>query len=126
MSSDGLSKKEQQWQEVAESPEAQTALYLQSRFHEMRAVRSAPSLFSINGFGTSLCGARDHDPESGTYVKTHTICLLFVPVLALGAYRVAKAESGGGWHLIGKVRRLPAQSIGQGSRPEKRRPPNSH
>lgn len=98
-----VAQMERQWQEMAESPEAQSDFYFQSRFPEMRPIRSAPELATINGFGASLSGARDHDAESGTYVKTHSVCLLFIPVFALGAYRVAKADSGGGWHLIGKV-----------------------
>ncbi|MDP6357110.1 MAG: hypothetical protein QF473_18495, partial [Planctomycetota bacterium] len=59
-------------------------------------------MFSINGCGLSVCGNRDYDAETGTYIKTHCICLVFIPVLALGAYRVADAETGG-WYFIGKV-----------------------
>ena len=94
---------EQRWHEISESPEARTALYFQTQFPDMRDIRLGPGLFTFNGFGTSLCGSRDHDQESGTYVKTHAVCLLFIPVLALGAYRVADSGAGAGWHLIGKV-----------------------
>lgn len=61
-----------------------------------------PSLGSVNGFGATLVGQRDHDPETGTYVTTQCVSLLFIPVFAIGAYRVAAAP-GGGWYCLGKV-----------------------
>lgn len=61
-----------------------------------------PSLGSVNGFGTTLVGQRDHDAETGTYVTTHCVTLLFIPVIPIGAYRVAVAP-GGGWYCLGKV-----------------------
>src|SRR5262249_46278145 len=39
--------------------------------------------------------------ETGTYVKTHWFTFFFIPVFALGAYRVANAPSGG-WYFIGR------------------------
>jgi tetratricopeptide (TPR) repeat protein len=72
------------------------------KFTDMRPIRSAPTLQTVNGIGTTIYGRRDYDPETGTYVKTHCFSVLFIPVLALGAYRVADAE-GGGWYFIGKV-----------------------
>lgn len=74
---------------------------LESRFPEMQPVGKPPSLVSVNGFGLRACGSRDHDHETGTYVKTQCVCLLFVPILALRAFRVADAE-GGGWYCIGR------------------------
>ena len=55
----------------------------------------------INGL-TTLSGRRDFDPETGTYVITNYICFLSMPVIAIGAYRVADAE-GGGWYCLGRV-----------------------
>jgi hypothetical protein len=72
------------------------------RFPEMRPVYAAPSLHTINGIGTMAYGDRDRDRETGTYVKTVWLTLLFIPVLPLGAYRVADAPNGG-WYFIGKV-----------------------
>lgn len=74
---------------------------LQERFPNLRPIESAPSLGTINGVGTMMYGARDHDRETGTYVKTHCFTFLFVPILTLGAYRVADAP-GGGWYFVGK------------------------
>jgi hypothetical protein len=75
---------------------------LAEKFPDMRPIRSVPTLSTVNGFGATLIGSRDYDEETGTYVKTHCICLLFIPLIALGAYRVADAQ-GGGWYFLGKV-----------------------
>ncbi len=72
------------------------------RFPEMQPITSPPGLSTINGFGTTAYGARDHDPDTGTYVKTVWFVALFIPVFPLGAYRVADAPSGG-WYFLGKV-----------------------
>jgi hypothetical protein len=75
---------------------------LTDRFPDMRPVSSAPSLSTFHGIGTMLVGRRDVDEETDTYVKTHCFTVLFVPLVALGAYRVADAP-GGGWYFLGKV-----------------------
>ena len=74
---------------------------LEHKFPDLKPIRTSPSLFTINGFGLSVYGARDHDEETNTYVKTHCVCALFIPVLALGAYRVSEAEEGWHFRLIG-------------------------
>lgn len=50
----------------------------------------APALFRFNGFGVGLYGHRDPRPD-GTYVSTHCISALFIPVWPLSAYRVRDA-----------------------------------
>ena len=75
---------------------------LRVKFPQLRPVPNAPTLFRINGIGAGMYGKRDFDLETGTYIKTHCFCVLFVPLIALGAYRVADAESG--WYFIGKER----------------------
>src|SRR6266702_6523047 len=64
---------------------------LRRKFPEMRPIKSAPWLGSLNGFGLGLYGKRDFDGESQTYVKTRCLCALFIPFVAVGAYRVADA-----------------------------------
>ena len=49
----------------------------------LRPVQSPPTLWTVNGCGLTAYGARDHDPETGTYVKTQCLSVFFVPVLAL-------------------------------------------
>lgn len=74
---------------------------LRRRFPQMRPIKSSPTMFTYNGIGTALYGGRDADHETGTYVKTLCATVIFVPVFALGSYRVAKAD-GGGWYFLGK------------------------
>ena len=69
----------------------------------MRPVGSAPSLFTLNGFGLGMYGKRDFDAETGTYIKTRCFCALFIPLFPLDAYRVADAP-GRGWYFLGKER----------------------
>src|SRR5437764_240678 len=74
---------------------------LSSRFPQLRPLSSAPSLSTVTGIGCMVYGRRDLDDETGTYVKTHWFTFLFIPVLALGAYRVADAPPG--WYFHGRV-----------------------
>ena len=99
---DGLVEHAQQiWTELAAAPQSNYMLYFSTKYPEMRPVRSRPTLFTVHGIGAGLYNRRDHDPATGTFVKTHCLSILFVPVLALGAYRIAATS--GGWSLIGKV-----------------------
>lgn len=60
----------------------------------------APTLYTVNGIGTTLYGRRD-ERSDGTYVATLCFCLLFVPVIPISAYRVLAQEQG--WIFLGKV-----------------------
>lgn len=66
----------------------------------MTQVKSAPALARLNGCGVGLYGKRDFDAETGTHVATWCVSLLFVPVLCLRAYRVAKSPRG--WYFLGR------------------------
>ena len=74
---------------------------LQYKFPEMRPIKAAPSLGTINSLGLSVFGKANYDQETDTYTKYHAICALFIPLFYLGAYRVANA-SNGGWYFLGK------------------------
>src|SRR2546425_664214 len=74
---------------------------LRRRFPSLQPVKRAPWLGTVNGFGLSLYGKRDFDKETATYAKTRCLCALFLPLLALGAYRVADAGSRT-WFFFGK------------------------
>ncbi|MCE9580743.1 MAG: hypothetical protein K8W52_46915, partial [Deltaproteobacteria bacterium] len=63
-----------------------------------RPLKGTPTLGRLNGFGAGFYGERDARPD-GTYVTTHCISALFIPVLPLGAYRVARA-GGNGYHIL--------------------------
>ncbi len=74
---------------------------LKARFPQMRPLNGgAPTLVSINGIGLTIYGARDHDAESATFVKTRCLAIFFVPIFALDAFRVSKAVHG--WYFLGK------------------------
>ena len=53
-----------------------------------------PPLSHFLGFGLYLLGDRDPDEESGSFVRTLYFCLMYLPVLALRAYRVAPTDDG--------------------------------
>ncbi len=76
------------------------------KFPDLRPLRSEPPLMSAAGCGFGLYGSRGFDPDTGSSVKTYCFSLLYLPVLALGAYRVADAP-GGGWEFLGRVRLSP-------------------
>jgi tetratricopeptide (TPR) repeat protein len=81
---------------------AQVPDKLREKFPHLRPVERAPVLWTINGIGLTMYGKRDVDTETGTYVKTHCFSVLFIPVLAIGAYRVADAERG--WYFLARDR----------------------
>ncbi len=69
-------------------------------FPGMEKIKSAPTLFSINGFGFRIYGNRDEHPETKSYVATHFLTALYIPVIALGAYRIVETEEGS--YFLGK------------------------
>jgi tetratricopeptide (TPR) repeat protein len=76
--------------------------YLQQKFPDMVPVTAPPALSTVNGIGFTVYGHRDDDAETGTYVKTHCFCVLFIPLFCAKAFRVANAAEGG-WYFLGKV-----------------------
>jgi len=74
---------------------------LSAKFPEMKPVKGSPTLFTLNGCGLSIYGKRNFDAETGTYIATRFITLVFVPLFAVSSYRVADAEEGG-WYFLGK------------------------
>ena len=76
------------------------AVDMRAKFPKMTPVNSAPTLFRLNGCGVGMYGKRDVDKETGTYVATWCLSILFVPLLGFRAYRVARAQ-GRGWYFLG-------------------------
>lgn len=93
-----MNEKSDESPEVKETPEQ----WLARKFPGVKRTASAPTLTLINGFGTRFSGTRDFDAETGSHVTTRVISLLFVPVLALDAWRIIPG-GGGRYHLIGKA-----------------------
>lgn len=63
-------------------------------------VRRSPVLTTLNGVGASVYGREDVDLD-GTYLKTHFLVFVFVPVFPLTQYLVRDAQKG--WYFLGKV-----------------------
>src|SRR5438045_2861442 len=66
----------------------------------MTPIKSPPKMFRVNGCGVALYGKRDMDAETGAYVATWCLSLLFIPIFAFRAYRVARAQRG--WYFLGR------------------------
>jgi tetratricopeptide (TPR) repeat protein len=74
---------------------------IRQKFPRMRPIKSPPSLTTFNGIGLSVCGKRDYDEETQTYIKTRCFCVIFIPLFAVDAYRVADAGPRT-WYFLGK------------------------
>ncbi len=74
---------------------------LEMRFPELDFRRTSPGLFRLNGCGLGLYFSKDRDRETGTYVKSHCACVLWIPIFPIAEYRVADAD-GGGWYIVGR------------------------
>ncbi|MDY7232947.1 hypothetical protein [Hyalangium rubrum] len=73
-----------------------------------RPLKGSPSLGTVNGFGMTLLGSAEPDPEDGTSIATHCFVALFaIPLLPLGAYVVRPSEENKGlqrgWTLFARV-----------------------
>lgn len=75
--------------------------WLRRKFPKMNRKFRSPSLTTFNGIGPRFVGERDFDHETSSWVTTQYFCVLFVPIFAMAAYRVASSQ-GGGWNLLGK------------------------
>jgi len=65
-------------------------------------ISSAPTLSTVNGFGFTLYGQSDYDPESHSYAMTYYFVALFVPIFPLGRYRVIDM-GGSRYRFLGKL-----------------------
>ena len=65
-----------------------------------RPVKAAPTLATLNGFGTMLYGSRE-PREDGSYVATRFFTALFVPMIPLDAWRVRPGE-GRSYYFLAK------------------------
>lgn len=66
-----------------------------------RPLGSAPAMFTMNGIGTRLYGSRDERPD-GTHVATLCLCLLYIPIFPLAAYRVFN-HGGGSFSFVSRA-----------------------
>jgi hypothetical protein len=76
---------------------------LRTRFPDLIPMDRVPALYMFNGIGYGVLGERDPDPQTGTYVTTVFSFILYIPVFAFGAFRVADASPAES-HLLGYFR----------------------
>ncbi len=85
--------------------------------HAPKPIKRAPPLFRLNGCGASVYGAWDRDDE-GFYTTVYCVCLLWIPVLPIAAYRVRETGSGSYQFLyrdrLGALARLWQGLVGAG------------
>ena len=98
------------WKQLTKAaPDAPDAI-ARAAADELKAPRplgpndSTPSLGRFNGFGVGFYGRRDPWPNR-SYVTTHCISALWIPVLPLSAWRVIDAE--GGYHVLAREQLSP-------------------
>jgi tetratricopeptide (TPR) repeat protein len=73
---------------------------LRTRFPELEPVDGVPWLGNIMGCGLMMYGNREDDPEFGTFVKTRYFCILGIPLLSFGSYRMGRSDDG--FWLLGR------------------------
>ncbi len=69
---------------------------------DLKPIKGAPSLYTINGIGTTLYGKADYDPETDSYLTTLYFVIFFIPILPLARYRVIQ-EGENTYKFLGKV-----------------------
>ena len=73
------------------SDQANLPDHIRRKFPHLQPLKRTPSLMTVNGIGLRMCGRRDYDKDTQTYVKTRCVSLLYLPLFALDSYSVADA-----------------------------------
>ncbi len=73
---------------------------------ERTSPRSSGGTFTFNGIGSTLYGSKDPCATCGSVIRTLWLCVLFVPLVPLGKYRVIQL---GGRRFLS--RRLLGESV---------------
>lgn len=97
---DALRKMQRTARSLQERELIQSALQRRRLFGE--PIRGAPGMATLNGIGTTCRGKQDRQPEDGSYITTHWVTLLWLPLWPLGQYLVRDA-GGGAWHFFARV-----------------------
>jgi len=69
-------------------------------YRGLKRIKSAPSLRTVNGIGTTLYGATDKDYESGSHLSTYYFVMFGIPVFPICRYRVIPIDNG--YRFLGK------------------------
>lgn len=68
----------------------------------LEPIASAPTLFTYNGCGFRIYGRADRDSD-GTYVSTHYLTFVYVPLFPLRSYLTADGDTAKSYRFVGKV-----------------------
>ena len=69
-------------------------LDLKGRYGQMEPISKMPFLGSFLGCGFQFSATYEHDDEIASFLTNHSFCLLTVPILHLGAYRIVETQEG--------------------------------
>jgi hypothetical protein len=61
---------------------------------DLEPIDSAPSLHTINGWGTTLYGSSDRETRTNSYLTTRYFTAFFIPLCPLSRYRVRRFTDG--------------------------------
>lgn len=70
-------------------------------YGDLTPISSAPSLYTINGIGTTMYGSTDPDPTSSSYLSTYYFVFFAIPIFPISRYRVI--PTGNGYRFLGKA-----------------------
>lgn len=62
---------------------------------------ATPSLWTYNGIGVGFSGSRDRWSD-GSYCTTHCFKIFYIPIIPLGAYRVADGDESNQYYIIAR------------------------
>lgn len=67
----------------------------------LQPIKNAPSLYTLNGIGTSLYGMSNIDPESQSYETNLYFVIFFIPIFPIRRYRVIR--DGNSYRFLGQL-----------------------
>lgn len=68
---------------------------------DLEPIKSAPTLYTMNGIGFTLYGKTDADAESKSHMATYYFVFLFIPLIPICRYRVV-AHGNGSYNFLGR------------------------
>jgi hypothetical protein len=82
-------------------PRVRVSARQQRVFGRLEPIDAAPSLRTVNGFGTTMYGHSDFDQETNSYLANLYFVALGVPLFPLGRYRVI--SNGNQYRFLGRL-----------------------
>lgn len=69
---------------------------------DLKSIKSAPALQTINGIGFTLYGSSDFDQQTNSYLATYYFVFFFIPIFPICRYRVI-ASGENSYRFLGKA-----------------------